>query len=462
MCLSLLLEKMNNPKDAVRVVRESKSIEGAKAVAHYFSKIGDFASAIQFLVFSKCHNAAYELALKHRKMDVYANVIGMDASSQEYKSIAVHFECERNFLLAGKFFLYAKQYAKAVRHLLRVPYSDSSPALDLAIEAVGEAKDKKLTHMVIAYLMGETDGIAKDPRYLFRLYMALQQYREAARTAVIIAREEQNNGNYRNAHDLLFSMVQELRQCGIKVPAEMLDNLSLLHSYILAKLHIKTGNHLIAARLLIRIAQNISKFPSHIVPILTSTVIECHKVNLKHTGFTYASMLLHPEHRDKIDQRYRRKFEGIVRRPEKPSSEEMELLNAASECPFCSTSVPDYELSCGSCRASLPYCTLTGKHVVKNDLTLCPNCDFPMSYSNLITFLENQPDFVCPMCSAPLFRDEVRCLADAVEVLLSWNAGSADPEDDTRTSTNMTGVNSKQDNNVDKAPASVTKDQVLH
>ncbi len=89
--------------------------------------------------------------------------------------------------------------------------------------------------MVIVYLMGETDGMAKDPRHLFRLYMALNQYREAARTAVIIAREEQTNGNYRNAHDLLFSMVQELRQRGIKVPSEMLDNLSLLHSYTLAK-----------------------------------------------------------------------------------------------------------------------------------------------------------------------------------------------------------------------------------
>ncbi len=67
---------MNNPSDAVRVVRESKSVEGAKMVAQYFTKVGDFASAIQFLVLSKCHNAAYELAQKHRKMEVYANVVG--------------------------------------------------------------------------------------------------------------------------------------------------------------------------------------------------------------------------------------------------------------------------------------------------------------------------------------------------------------------------------------------------
>lgn len=35
---------------------------------------------------------------------------------------------------------------------------------------------------------------SQDAKYLFRLYMALQQYREAARTAIIIAREEQCTG----------------------------------------------------------------------------------------------------------------------------------------------------------------------------------------------------------------------------------------------------------------------------
>jgi hypothetical protein len=46
--------------------------------------------------------------------------------------------------------------------------------------------------------LGETDGIPKDAKYLFRLYMAKRQYKEAAKTAVIIAREEQAMGNYRD------------------------------------------------------------------------------------------------------------------------------------------------------------------------------------------------------------------------------------------------------------------------
>ena len=38
------------------------------------------------------------------------------------------------------------------------------------------------------------------------MYMALGQYPEAARTAILIAREDQMAGNYRNAHDVLFNM----------------------------------------------------------------------------------------------------------------------------------------------------------------------------------------------------------------------------------------------------------------
>ena len=65
--------------------------------------------------------------------------------------------------------------------------------------------------------------------------MALKQYPEAARTAIIIAREEQNAGQYRNAHDVLFNMYQELRKESIKIPVDMQNNLMILHSYMLVK-----------------------------------------------------------------------------------------------------------------------------------------------------------------------------------------------------------------------------------
>ena len=56
--------------------------------------------------------------------------------------------------------------------------------------------------------------------------MARSQFKEAAKTAIIIAREEQVQGNYRNAHDVLFNMFQVGKvkssvrfRCFIKFPS---------------------------------------------------------------------------------------------------------------------------------------------------------------------------------------------------------------------------------------------------
>ena len=62
---------------------------------------------------------------------------------------------------------------------------------------------------------------------------------------------------------------------------ELAHNLMLLHSYVLVKVLVKNGDHLAGARMLCRVAKSISKFKLHIVPILTSCVIECHRAGLR-------------------------------------------------------------------------------------------------------------------------------------------------------------------------------------
>ena len=145
---------------------------------------------------------------------------------------------------------------------------DEAEAINLAIQVVGASGQGHLSRQLIEFLMGENDGVPKDAKYLFRLYMARKQYKEAAKTAVIIAREEQvmwmimimimttmmmmiieqAAGNYRNAHDVLFNMYQELHKNKITIPWEMAHNLMVLHSYTLARLHVRRGNHTKAAR----------------------------------------------------------------------------------------------------------------------------------------------------------------------------------------------------------------------
>jgi len=54
-------------------------------------------------------------------------------------------------------------------------------------------------------------------------------------------------------------------------------------------------------------------WPTDIVPILTSAVIECHRAGLRNSAFSFASMLMRPEYRNKIDLKYKKKIEAMVR-----------------------------------------------------------------------------------------------------------------------------------------------------
>nr|XP_012609357.1 WD repeat-containing protein 19 isoform X3 [Microcebus murinus] len=409
--IRIYLDHLNNPEKAVSIVRETQSLDGAKMVARFFLQLGDYGSAIQFLVMSKCNNEAFTLAQQHNKMEIYADIIGSgDTTNEDYQSIALYFEGEKRHFQAGKFFLLCGQYSRALKHFLKCPSSEDNAAIEMAIETVGQAKDELLTSQLIDHLMGESDGMPKDAKYLFRLYMALKQYREAARTAIIIAREEQSSGNYRNAHDVLFSMYAELKSQKIKIPSEMATNLMILHSYVLVKIHVKNGDHMKGARMLIRVANNISKFPSHIVPILTSTVIECHRAGLKNSAFSFAAMLMRPEYRNKIDAKYKKKIEAMVRRPDTSETEE-----ATTPCPFCEFLLPECELLCPGCKNNIPYCIATGRHMLKDDWTVCPHCDFPALYSELKIMLNTES--TCPMCSERLNFTQVEKLLDCSQYL---------------------------------------------
>ncbi|CAN0571238.1 unnamed protein product, partial [Ectocarpus sp. 12 AP-2014] len=105
--------------------------------------------------------------------------------------------------------------------------------VEAAIAVVGKARNDMLTHTLIDFLMGETDGVPKDPNYIYRLYMALGSYSQAAKTAIIIAKQEQDLGNYKVAHGILFETIRQLEDQGIHVPQSLRRSFVLLHSYIL-------------------------------------------------------------------------------------------------------------------------------------------------------------------------------------------------------------------------------------
>ena len=95
------------------------------------------------------------------------------------------------------------------------------------------------------------------------------------------------------------------------------------------------------------------------------------------------------------DEKYKKKIEGIIRKPQK--TEEEPLL---TPCPYCQNPTQESELHCDSCRNTLPYCIISGYHILCPDLTQCPHCQFPGIRSELLRIAKNNE--ICPMCSTEL------------------------------------------------------------
>jgi WD repeat-containing protein 19 len=237
--------------------------------------------------------------------------------------------------------------------------------------------------------MGEEDGVPKDPNYIFRLYMALGNFKQAAKTANIIARQEQELGNYKVAHLILFETIKDLEAQNVKVPANLRSSFLLLHSYILVKKLVKQGDHVNAAHMLMRVADNISKFPMHTVQILTSAVIECQRSGMKAKAFEYASLLMTPNNRKSVPEKFRKKIENIVR---KKRGVLEDVKTDASPSPFDSkVKVPVDQLICPTTRNDIPWCIVSGYHMEIGDWSICPNTNMPALHSKYIAWLKKDP-----------------------------------------------------------------------
>lgn len=96
------------------------------------------------------------------------------------------------------------------------------------------------------------------------------------------------------------------------------------------------------------------------VPILTSTVIECHRVGFQKAAFSYASMLMRSEYRSQIDQKYAKKIEAIVRKaPNGIKDAEDAYQDESQPCPICEGNLQIMELTCHQCKTNLPMCIAT-------------------------------------------------------------------------------------------------------
>ena len=160
------------------------------------------------------------------------------------------------------------------------------------------------------------------------------------------------------------------------------------------------------------------------VAILTSAVIECTRASMLKQAVEFAIILMKPENRDLIDVKFKKKIENLVRKSAgtTKSTEEGESisLSDSSSCPFCLQDVVETELSCSSCKNSLPFCIASGNHVSRSGLTFCPHCKFPAMLAYWGRLL-SEGESSCPMCSKVVTQEDLlEASTLSVDAFLSW------------------------------------------
>jgi len=424
------LQYLDNADRAFQIVRQTKSAEGAALVAAYCQQHHNFQAAIEFLLLAKRSEEAFNMAKEHKEMDKFCIALGDDGTMEEYAAIAAYYEEEKDYAQAAAYYSRIGDYAKSVKLYLQCDTQHIDDAIQVVKKAQGTPGADLLVRQLHDFLIGETDGRVKDLNFIFRLYMAIGEYAQAASTAILIANQEQTCGQYAVAHSILFAMYQDLVANKLAIPNELRRNLLLLHSYTLAKKMSARKDHAVAARMLIRVSRNISRFPAHIVPILTSTVIECQRAGLKKDSLEFAKILLRPEHKSKVAPQYLKPIEGFVRRP--PSQEDMdkEAKEKSTPCPYCQFMLPETMLECPACKNNLPYCITTGKHMVLNDWSECPSCHHPTLYSAFIHYLSTSQDKKCCMCNQAIALADVAKVFDPKSKLLKASEEEKQNEDE--------------------------------
>ena len=390
----LLLTQLSRHEDGIDLVRRTNSKPAAKAVAKYFkdSKLND-EIVVEFLMMAGEFEDAFEYAKSTDQFEVYAKGLEKDQTAATLEGIAKFFERRGEWYMAGRYWSRVGKDERALNCLFQ---SKSDKGLDLAIDIAVASDREDFTGKVLKFLTAQLDRYASNSKHLLRLYLLLEDYDKASELTVYAAKEHQKVGDYKAARDVLFSTCRAMKKAKVSLPQETSKMLMIHHSYNLAKIYLRHGDHELGTRLLLRVAAYIDMFPQHQVPILTTTVVECLRVGMKRAAFNYAAILCRPENRDQIDPKFKKKIELLVRRP----AEQDDFQEEGAPCPACHADIPESVLDCPKCSEHLPYCIASGLHVSGDpeEYFECPSCSFPAIHSRIRKLFELDTSRQCPMC----------------------------------------------------------------
>jgi len=153
--VEIYLNHLGQPERAMEIVRGTHSARAAQMVATHCNTTGNYAGAIEFLLMAKRQSEAFELAKTYDGMDMYAEKLGKNGKAENYIQIAKYFENKKDWGRAAHFYAICCQYHKALKFYLHC----GETYIDKAIALVGEAQSDMLTHTLIDFLSGDTDGV---------------------------------------------------------------------------------------------------------------------------------------------------------------------------------------------------------------------------------------------------------------------------------------------------------------
>jgi WD repeat-containing protein 19 len=251
----ILIEHLNAAPEALALVRLHRMVSCAEFAAKFCQSQGDHRGCIEFLLLAKKPKAAMDVARQHDLLDVLAQFLGDEASSEDFNFIAQHYERQQNSFQAAEFYLKAQMYEKSVRLFM----TSGDLGIERAIEVCGIVGKDEVTHILRDFLLGDSrdsDGTPKEAKWMYKLHMRLGNYDKAGKSAVVIAVEilskaGTGQGYYRQARDVLRDASIDLEAKGRVPPTEVSMLLRILHSYQIVKGLTAREEHINAARMLV-------------------------------------------------------------------------------------------------------------------------------------------------------------------------------------------------------------------
>ena len=86
------LQKLNNPQKAFALVRKTHSVESANLVAQFCTEKRDHPASIEFLLYAKRTEEAFDIAEANDAMGTFVKLLGDKAPAAEYLKAACFYE----------------------------------------------------------------------------------------------------------------------------------------------------------------------------------------------------------------------------------------------------------------------------------------------------------------------------------------------------------------------------------